>query len=110
MNLLVDFSHLLKTWDEELYDDAVQWSNMCAGYSNQVLERRVGKWNSVGQNVKVVSEIADAVALWEREGDYYNHTWNTCQDGHFCDNYKQLKLSLYAFAFTGSEYFCILSF
>nr|CAX73488.1 hypothetical protein [Schistosoma japonicum] len=77
------------TWDNDLGADAQRFADQCKKYVKQSV-RSVGKWESVGQNAINVSEIADAVRLWTKEANYYNHSLDTCMAGHDCDSYKQM--------------------
>ncbi|KAH8873905.1 Venom allergen 5 [Schistosoma japonicum] len=77
------------TWDNELAADAQRFADQCKEYVKQSV-RSVGKWESVGQNAIEVTEIADAVRLWTKEANYYNHSLDTCMAGHDCDSYKQM--------------------
>ncbi|XP_018653267.1 venom allergen-like (VAL) 23 protein [Schistosoma mansoni] len=53
----------------------------------------VGKWNSVGRNSVIQSELAGAVAYWMEESNIYKHNTDSCSSTFECNSYKQSKFS-----------------
>ncbi|RTG82271.1 uncharacterized protein DC041_0010753 [Schistosoma bovis] len=75
-------------WDDELEAAAQRWSQKCDAYDEEPIGS-VGKFDSVGRNTAVISELAEAVTYWMEESDHYDHNSDQCEPPHQCDSYKQ---------------------
>ncbi|VDP54523.1 unnamed protein product [Schistosoma curassoni] len=76
-------------WDDELEAAAQRWSQKCDAYDEEPIGS-VGKFDSVGRNTAVISELAEAVTYWMEESDHYDHKSDQCEIPHQCDSYKQI--------------------
>ncbi|RTG82270.1 uncharacterized protein DC041_0010750 [Schistosoma bovis] len=65
------------------------WSQKCDAYDDEPIGS-VGKFDSVGRNTAVGSELAEAVTYWMKESDHYDHNSDHCEQPHQCDSYKQI--------------------
>ncbi|KAH9581374.1 Glioma pathoproteinsis- protein 1 [Schistosoma haematobium] len=65
------------------------WSDNCDVHDKKPT-RKVGLFDSVGQNIAVQSELAGAVTYWMKESDHYDHKSDHCEPPHQCDSYKQV--------------------
>ncbi|CAH8621191.1 unnamed protein product [Schistosoma haematobium] len=79
-------------WDDELAAAAQMWSDNCDVHDKKPT-RKVGLFDSVGQNIAVQSELAGAVTYWMKESDHYDHKSDHCEPPHQCDSYKQIVQS-----------------
>uniref|UniRef100_A0A3Q0KR45 Venom allergen-like (VAL) 23 protein n=1 Tax=Schistosoma mansoni TaxID=6183 RepID=A0A3Q0KR45_SCHMA len=76
-------------WDDELAAAAQSWSKKCNPYEEEPIGN-VGKWNSVGRNSVIQSELAGAVAYWMEESNIYKHNTDSCSSTFECNSYKQI--------------------
>ncbi|VDP26616.1 unnamed protein product [Schistosoma margrebowiei] len=76
-------------WNNELEAAAQLWSQNCDAYDDEPVGS-VGKFDSVGRNTAVSSELAEAVTYWMEESDRYDHKSDQCDIPHQCDSYKQI--------------------
>uniref|UniRef100_A0A3Q0KNE3 Venom allergen-like (VAL) 24 protein n=1 Tax=Schistosoma mansoni TaxID=6183 RepID=A0A3Q0KNE3_SCHMA len=76
-------------WDDKLAAAAQSWSEKCNPFDEEPIGN-VGKWDSVGRNSAIHSELAEAVAYWMKESNYYDHNSDLCEPSHHCNTYKQI--------------------
>ncbi|CAH8633817.1 unnamed protein product [Schistosoma rodhaini] len=88
INAFLWFLCLYQEWDDELAAAAQSWSKKCNPYEEEPIGN-VGKWNSVGRNSVIQSELAGAVAYWMEESNIYKHNTDSCSSTFDCNSYKQ---------------------
>ncbi|CAH8604838.1 unnamed protein product [Dicrocoelium dendriticum] len=76
-------------WNDALAGTAKNWSTKCTFGHDQMADRLVPQFSSVGQNVAAGGSVPPAAQLWVDEYKGYNLVQNTCNISS-CGHYTQM--------------------
>ena len=83
-------------WDPIAAEVAQSWASQCTyGHNPSASTEYDGMGGSGGLGEDVAAgapsqSVADAVASWVNEEQYYDHATNTCASGQVCGHYTQI--------------------
>jgi pathogenesis-related protein 1 len=84
------------TWDPIATEVAQSWANQCSfGHNPSASSQYVALGGSGGLGEDVAAgapseSVANAVASWVNEEQYYDHATNSCATGQVCGHYTQI--------------------
>nr|CAX78431.1 Peptidase inhibitor 16 precursor [Schistosoma japonicum] len=77
-------------WNKCLEEDAKIWARQCINKTEELEGKRVGKWELVGQNIGLTTELYDVLNEWADGAYFYDHETNKCNNTELCNKYKRI--------------------